>query len=145
MGLIKYKEDMRTTSKFSFNVGYVFVGLVIGLVITGLFKGLITSENFPSVLDSLLYPACLFFGVGTARVVAENLGGVTRDSAGNTIPPNPQPKIQVNDVRVENAEAIIDTATGVSVSAPVEDEEVTYPPIKTQKEEVNTRTRRNYG
>lgn len=118
MGLIKYKPDTRTTTKFSFNVGYVFVGLVIGLIITGLFRGLITPENFASVLDSLLYPAVAFFGVGAARVVAENIGGVKRDQYGNTIPPTPVPEYQVNEIQVENADAIVDNAANVNVDLP---------------------------
>jgi hypothetical protein len=118
MDLFKSKPDMRTTTKFSFNVGYVFIGLVVVLVIVGLFNGLITSSNFPNVLDSILYPAVAFFSVGAARVVVENVSGVRRDDVGRTIPPEKTPDVQINDVTVENAASIVDSAANVNIDLP---------------------------
>lgn len=102
----KYKKKpTRSSSKFTFNVGYILILLVVFLVVFGSVNGLINSNNLVDIMWCLLISAASFLGVNLARVAFENVAKINNGIS--TDPPAPiEDETPKMDVKIEDSTEI---------------------------------------
>lgn len=74
---------MRNATRFTFNIGYVVLAVMISVVAAGIFMKYINQSNIMELINSLLIFVAASFGINQARNTIEN---TTSIKAGSPLP-----------------------------------------------------------
>jgi len=74
---------MRNATRFTFNIGYIILAVMIGVIVTGIFMKYINQSNIMELINSLLIFVAASFGINQTRNTIEN---TTSIKAGNPVP-----------------------------------------------------------